>query len=432
MKILITNTVALNVGDAAILKGAIKLLQFTFGADTEFVIYDNQPEAAQKYYPNLKFRRLMYLQGITANKFKHPARPLRFLNRLRVKFALNLWNWNLPFFARAILINEEWETLLEYKDADLVVSTGGTYLVEDYFLYPRIFDYEMALLLKRPLMFFTQSLGPFHLPYNQRIFKQIFNQSPLILLRDFRSQNHLLTIDVLQNNMHVVPDTAFALSDPIAIAKSQKISHLPISPKIAISVRKWTLFKTIDPVLGQEKYLRAIRDLTIHLVDHYQAKITFVSTCQGIPEYALDDSDVALEIFRELPSNIAKFVTVNQEFHPPEELAKLLKNYDMAIATRLHMAILSLGAGVPVLPIAYEFKTKELFSKLGQGKWAVDIEEIESESLIDLADQFLAQFPEICRDLFPFVQQEQEKIFATSSLIKQVHEEFQKSVSLKS
>ena len=60
MKILITNTVSLNGGDSAILEGILRLLRMNFGQDTEFIIYDNQPEIARKYYPDLKFRKLIY------------------------------------------------------------------------------------------------------------------------------------------------------------------------------------------------------------------------------------------------------------------------------------------------------------------------------------------------------------------------------------
>jgi colanic acid/amylovoran biosynthesis protein len=90
------------------------------------------------------------------------------------------------------------------------------------------------------------------------------------------------------------------------------------------------------------------------------------------------------------------------------------------------MAILSLGAGVPVFPIAYEFKTQELFKKLGCGHWTVDIEEIESQSLIQSVDSFLNSIPETCKTLFPAVKQEREQAWESSSLVKNFFEEWQR------
>ena len=43
----------------------------------------------------------------------------------------------------------------------------------------------------------------------------------------------------------------------------------------------------------------------------------------------------------------------------------LLREMDLIIATRLHMSILALISGTPVYPIAYEFKTVELYHSLG-------------------------------------------------------------------
>jgi len=68
-----------------------------------------------------------------------------------------------------------------------------------------------------------------------------------------------------------------------------------------------------------------------------------------------------------------------------------LGEFDALIATRMHMAILSLARSVPVFPIAYEFKTRELFNQLGLGRWTQDIDTIETETcrlaLVDFLDK---------------------------------------------
>ena len=61
----------------------------------------------------------------------------------------------------------------------------------------------------------------------------------------------------------------------------------------------------------------------------------------------------------------------------------------MVFATRMHMAILSLIAGTPVLPIAYEFKTVELFRRLEGREPDLDIETIDVESLRRAVNDFL-------------------------------------------
>lgn len=429
MKILITNTVALNGGDAAILEGILVLLRTLCDDNTEFIIYDSQPAAANQNYPNLNFSKLLYLQATKSIKSKWLVLPKNYVKYInKVRFYIGAWCWknDFHFMTKLIMTKSEMKSLSDYSSADLIVSTGGTYLVESYSIEPRIFDYKISLLMGKPLIFFTQSLGPFTIPKNRHSLKQIFEKSPLILLRDHKSQNHIIELGIEKDNTYVTADAAFALADPLAIATAKNTTHLSSPPRIAISVRDWKHFKTVEPAVGREKYLRAIKDLTVHLVEKHNAKITYISTCQGIPEYWTDDSKFALEIAARLPGRIADSVTVNRDFHSPKALAEIAKNYDIVIATRLHMAILSLGAGIPVFPIAYEFKTKELFNKLGQGHWTVDIEEIEPQSLLNSVDLFLDSIPEICQTLFPAVEREREQAWETSSLVKKAYEQWQK------
>jgi colanic acid/amylovoran biosynthesis protein len=426
MKVFITNTVVLNTGDAAILQGLIETLRTAFGKDTEFIVYDNQPDVASKYYPELIFRKWCYLNlaqppfisYLGARLGGEIQRMLRPINLNRVYFAAWCWTHNLHFITKFILNKEEIQDILEYSSADLIVSTGGTYLVDNYALEPRIFDYEITLLLQRPLLFFTQSLGPFSIPKYKEPLRKIFNKSLLILLRDQKSYNNLLELGIKNENMYITADAAFALANDSVIEAAQNIESLFSSPRIAISVRAWKHFKTVAPAIGMEKYLQALQAVTVHLVEKYGAKITYISTCQGISEYWADDSKVASNIMEKLPATILDSVYLDKDFHSPDQLAEILKSFDLVISTRMHMAILALGVGVPVLPIAYEFKTKELFKSLDQGRWVIDVEEISHKLMISHTDSFIASIPEIRKTLFVAVKHERERALGSYALVK--------------
>lgn len=439
MKILITNTVSLNVGDSAILEGILKLFKAIFGEDTEFIMYDSQPEIAKKYYPDLKFYDLIYQNYLQEketieikyiNRFKSKKILMNNLNKIldifvKFKFYVGTWFYsnNLGYIMKFLITNPQLQQcILNYSSADLIVSTGGTYLVENYSLEHRIFDYNFCLFINKPLIFFSQSLGPFSIPKNRHFLKKVFEKSSLIFLRDQKSWSNLLELGVPNNKTYITADSAFALVDTKAVKEAQKITNLPKSPKVAISVRDWKYFKKIDPVFGREKYFQSLRDLTIHLVKKYNAHVTYISTCQGIEEYWTDDSKVAVDITNQLPKNIADSVDVDRNFHSPQALREDLKAYNLVIATRMHMAILALCVGIPVLPIAYEFKTKELFNNLGQGHWTVDIEEIQSKSLINSVDLFINSIAEVCQIIFPAVLRERERIWESSALLKKAVE----------
>lgn len=427
MKILITNTVSLNGGDAAILYAEIDLLQAAFGQNIQFTIYDSQPEIASRYYPNLKFRKLIYWNVTEIKANKYLQRSLQKAKLFRFRLAVRSWHQGRQWLAKLLLPPAELQDLIEYSSADLIVSTGGTILVENYWLEPRIFDYEVSLALEKPLVLFTQSLGPFSIPSNCQALKPIFEKAILILLRDRKSQDHLNEIGVQNYNIHVTSDAVFALADPTSVQQAIATKKSDRSQlKVVISVRDWQYFKQQDSTTGMQKYIEALQALSIHLVEKHGAEIVYISTCQGIPEYWTNDSKTALKIVEALPENVKLSVSVDTDFHSPTKLAEIVKDYDLVIATRLHMAILALGVGTPVLPIAYEFKTQELFAKFGLKSWVQDIEDICPNSLIETVDSYLDSLPQICQQLFESVEQEQQQALESSRLVREAFEKWQK------
>lgn len=435
MKILITNTVALNGGDAAILLSILNLLKKEFGRDTEFLIYDSQPEIARRYYSELKFRKLIYLQETDLPPMKflgrsllgralrrltgNILRPLLKTNSYRFYYAAWCWHNKLFLLSHLLLNKEELQDLKNYSSADLIISTGGTYLVESYSpLTARIFDYKLSLLLQRPLVFFTQSLGPFTTPQHQKIFKEIFNRSLLILLRDEASFKNLQSIQADTSNAYVSSDVVFSFPNEISPSSSQQIRSENVPLRVAISVRYWRHFKAVSAETGMQAFQKAVCAVTQYLVEKCNAHVTYISTCQGVFEYWTDDSNVAEEIVNSLPSDIQKQVCVDKKFHTPQELVEILKTYDLVVATRMHMAILSLVAGTPVFPIAYEFKTKELFDRLGMLQWVQDIEDIDAEALISSISEFIDALPTIRELLVEKVEHERSRAFESGKLVK--------------
>lgn len=419
MKVAVTNIVLLNTGDAAILLGLLKLVREAIGNDVEFVIFDNQPEAAAKYYPELKIHEWPYLTLIKVPK----PRKLGKFNMWRFYAAAILWNKGFKLLAKAISSDKEIRAIQEYCSIDLAISTGGTYLVENYSLKPRIFDFNLVLLLEKPLILFTQSLGPFTTPENRKSLLSIFEQCKLILLRDKRSQDNLTAIGLERKNNHVVADAAFALADSqrVNLAKGKKLPSENL--KVAISVRDWEHFKTVDSAVGRKNYIEAVCQTVAYLVQKYKAEVTFISTCQGIPEYRDDSKFAQEEILGKLPDDIKSQVHLETRFRRPEEIAVELHKFDFVISTRLHMAILSLGVGVPVLPIAYEFKTQELFNSIGGSELILDIEDITAERTCKNIDLIVNADDAYWNQLFSGVEHQCQSALLAKNLVEDVYKQ---------
>ncbi len=401
MKIVVANTVTLNGGDAAILFGLHKTVRAAFG-DVELVVYDSQPEVAKRYYPDFEFRQLMW-ESISG--------PFKNLRRNRA----------LDKMESGVVVGALEDAVADYASADLVMSTGGTYLVEHYDLSHRWLDFAGAMQSGTPLVLFTQSLGPFEDQANITRVKRVFSASPLVLLRDGRSKKHLVEHGVDEGHLHVQADCVFALAEPetLETAKSRKLADT--GRKAAISVRAWSHFKGRTKEEGMAAYKDSIAACAKWLVGE-GFEVVFLSTCQGIPEYWTNDAETAYEIEALLDEETRKHVSVDDGFRDPVELSRQYGEFDLVIATRMHAAILALIGGTPVFPVAYEFKTKELFERLGVSEFTQDIDTISPEGATSDLAQMVGSIDSLRGPLMDAVAAEHESALSVAQLLQDVVE----------
>lgn len=375
------NSVALNVGDAAILQGEIRALRTVLGEDIEIDVAEQTPTVAKRLYPGIRFHAGLHVQHAHWPRWRSHG-GVASLRKRRTMLAVALLDVS-PALARLVMTREQRQHLDRILAADAVVATGGTYFVEHYNFTAKAHEVLVAERLGKPTFLFTQSMGPFTKPKSQGTMRRIVAGSAGIFLRDARSQGHLTSIDADASKLHVHADAAFALATPEAPRPARDGVT-----RVAISVRSWSHFKTGSGGDAGERYRRAVADCARTLARE-GAEVTFLSTCQGVPEYWTDDSKYAAQLVRDLLPGEAN-VRVDASFRTPEQLAEELRRYDVAIATRMHFAILSLCVATPVVAIAYEFKSRELLRAMGREAWAFDIEEVSAEGLLRATREALA------------------------------------------
>src|SRR6056297_1980994 len=131
MRIHVTNTVCCNGGDAAILMGVETLLKKRFGDELVLSIADSAPEIVASFYPHLETMPLAFDRISVRYKgsWKRPFRPLA-IGRFWTGAYLLAHKWE--GLANHLLTHEERAGLQVLKNADAVLSTGGTYLTQNY------------------------------------------------------------------------------------------------------------------------------------------------------------------------------------------------------------------------------------------------------------------------------------------------------------
>jgi len=394
MNILIINTVALNGGDYLILESLLSTLKEAYGEEISIGVYDLHNEVAKKYYPHIQFRKSL--------SSKYDVDQWDILMK-----CADLYIAEQEGQALALLPPMMKEDFTDFCNADLVVSTGGTYLVENYYLGSRIIEFAFILNLNKPLVFFTQSLGPFNQILHRKYFSDIMDDADLIILRDQESLRNIASLGIDTSNVKICSDAVFSQSS-ISVLTEAKDKVLNNTLQIGISVRYWRYYKKSPAKVAQERYFRSIASLCKFIVQHLDGNVVFVSTCQGIPEYHTDDSKAAIEISNLLPQEIKDRLTIIKDFLYPDDFNDIVSGFDLFVSTRMHGAIQSLNLGVPVLPIAYEFKTRELFNKLIDSGMILDIETINENNIIEVFSEFYANIDKFRADLFDKVIAERQ------------------------
>ncbi|MGI6851378.1 polysaccharide pyruvyl transferase family protein [Mesorhizobium sp. 1B3] len=420
MHVVVENTVCLNTGDAAILLAIKKILEAAYGDDIKIYVFDSDPETSSqlyKQYQTLNFRKLL-AESVFKQKYKGfplKNRVKRLYNRTVLQ-SLDMLGRGNNLLANLLLDKESRQDIALYQSADAIITTGGTYLVENYNLTKRILQFRIDEFLGKAPIFFTQSLGPFDNSYNREHLTRIFGKSPLILLRDDKSAGHIADIVDDKAKCHVVADSVFALAD------TSRIENMLASPtppaetgRVGVSVRNWNYVK--DGQDGMRRYVDAVRQIVVSLVEQGK-QVTFVSTCQGVPEYAHDDSKTAEIIASELAPAIRDKVTIDASFHTPDELMDLVKGFDFVVATRMHMMIMSLCVGIPVLPIAYEFKTKELAGRIGISDVLMEIDTISGDEATAKLARFTRDLDQFRRTSLEAVLRENASAMSSVELLK--------------
>lgn len=368
------------MGDAAILQGEISALRQAFGPEVEIDVAEQTPTVASRLYPGIRFHAGLHVQHAHWPRWRSHG-GMASVRKRRTTLAVKLLGV-APWLARLLLSREQRAHLDRIAAADAVVATGGTYFVEHYDFTAKADELLAAQALGQPTFLFTQSMGPFTKPRSQATMRRIVAGSRSVFLRDERSRGHLTTIGADAAKLSVHADAAFALAAPESSRSTTG------RPRVAISVRSWTHFKKGSGGDAGERYRTAVAEAARTLA-RGGAEVTFLSTCQGVPEYWTDDSRYAGKLVADLLPGEPN-VRVDTAFRSPTDLAAALRGYDVAIATRMHFAILALCVATPVVAIAYEFKSRELLRALGHEAWTFDIEEVSAEGLVRATQEALA------------------------------------------
>lgn len=393
--IVIINSVPINGGDEALLKATILILKNTF-SDPNVSVLCNNPVLYRKYLPDIK------LDWDWEYAFLKPdsiAPSFIFKIKRKLRYVLKKL-FKLPFESKAsrLLGSKREDRIFKIlKEADIIISSAGGYFHDFYGYEKRLSTLEFIHdTLNKPYFIFYQSIGPYWEKQHFDRLNRMFANAQKVILREAYSLNHLKTIGYNNSNVMVSNDIAFYLNKaygtPVNLNRKLK--------KIAINFREWRY----EP---QSKYILEKAVILCEKLIDEGYELTFISTCQGVDGYT-DDSEYAQQITNSLDATVRSRIIINNDKMSLERFLEFLESFDAYMGMRLHCAILSLIAGIPVLNIAYEDKSLGIFQSLQLDECSFSYKASSADWFIKV-DNFISNYSNYLK-LVPNKRQEAEII----------------------
>lgn len=275
------------------------------------------------------------------------------------------------------------------KKSDLVISGGGS-LLQDV-TSSKVIPYylgivKIAQFYKKPVVFYSQGVGPIAKGISKYLVKHICNKVNHIFVRDEGSKKLLETIGVRKAPITVTIDPVLGIEVKEEVL--EKIKPLMVADKkVGLYIRPWKNDKKMIEQLTEISHYIAAKGYTLYLV----------------PMYYKED----LNLSKELASHLSEHVHVIDQEMTIDEVVAYTKTFDFIIGVRLHSLIMAHAVGVPMIGLSYDPKVEGF------------IKEVEAPYCLDIDALNITRLKENIDTIIENLEKEKERISAVNIKKKQ-------------
>jgi colanic acid/amylovoran biosynthesis protein len=378
-KILITNAnISWNKGSAAQVVSVVCSLK-RFIPDVEFTLLSYCPQLDSSYRSRIGIN----VVGFSGKKHqKHETLLLLhsfhlLLTTLRCALYSFLNTINLS--TNSLATNDEHTRV--YAEADLILDLSGDSfsdwqnrsIVNVLALLP-------AILLKKPFVFFSQSIGPFNfwaLPFA----RFCLDNSNLIVIREEVTKHYLECINVKNRSLFLAGDCAYLLK-PAPLARVLEIlqeCHIlrQQRPLIGISISAFMMDHFFK---GQgADYLSVMSKIVDYLVESKSAYVVLIPHSIS-PSYYVNDDTYAIRGVYRLVKNKRQVRIVGNDYDA-RELKGIIGFCDFFIGCRMHANIAAISQNIPTVALGWSHKYYGIMKRVGMEEYVINLENLSFEEL---------------------------------------------------
>jgi len=310
-----------------------------------------------------------------------------------------------PWYLR-FLVNKQFAEAV--KDADIVLSTGGhhvtTMFVPDA-VTPQIFDMAAALLYDKPLVLWSQSIGPFSFksPKSRLMVQKILSGACRIFIRDEASAEQIKNLGISLEHVSKTRESVFGLCNIV----KPRIRPSERAEVMGIAVYVHTHANQLKEHENHRRYFASLID---HAIEAGYKVRFFPMELQGT-----DRPCIEAVINNVVQKENCEIV---EGFPGTSDHINAVAQCKMFVGHKTHSQIFSLVTATPLLAIAYHKKSEDFMAQFGLEKYCIADAQLSTEKLIQL-------FDEVNNNLDSINQKEQE---IGSKTCMQVKEDFARMI----
>lgn len=244
-----------------------------------------------------------------------------------------------------------------------------------------------VLLVKRKIVHFPQTYGPFRKDRSRRIATYLLKRSSVAIARDRTSQSVAQNLVGDQFKIRISPDVAFALTSRIP----KEIETLPPLSEVD---QEYLFGINVNGLMYNGGYSNSKFELAL---DYKQFLINTVTRLMAIHPgkflliphvYAVfgdieSDNECCEKLRNALsPEHQNRCIIVTKEYDQ-HEIKGIIGKCSFFMGSRMHSCIAALSQAVPCIGVAYSMKFKGVFDSVGASSWVIDGEKLKADRASD-------------------------------------------------
>lgn len=314
------------------------------------------------------------------------------------------------------LLNDRY--LKEYYDADLIIDLSGDSF-SDKKLMPiiNILGIFIGIVLDKPIIYFSQSIGPFNKWWTIPLARFCLNSADLIIVREEITKNYLENTLKIISPIYLTADCAFLL--PYEYVDITTLLDKSLGKHSLVGISASALLDSLH-----EYYIELMAHFIDHIIEKLDVMIIFIphviSPIHSIISYDIDqklDDRITGKKIYDLLKYKENIILIDRDY-TPGKLKGLIKLCDIFIGGRMHANIAALSCCVPTMTMAWSHKYYGIMRSLGQEKYICDIDTVNIEELESKLDSLWTNRENVYEELRSKMEQQKELALFSGKLVK--------------